>query len=144
NVEREKVQLTKGEVLVQGQRVSLTAELPLGQQVWTGLRHKKLPDWDKAAAHLGIQNAELAAFEPLFPKLLAPQGNLNVDLQLLPGPRLEGAVELRRARTRPLGNTAPVRDINVTLRFHDQSLLLENAMASLSGADVNLTRKVDW
>ena len=144
SLDREKARLSEGQVLVQGQRVSITADLPLGEGAWKGLLHKKLPDLQKATAHARIENAQLAAFEPLFPELLAPQGNLKLDLQLFPGPKLEGTLILERARTRPLGNTAPLRDINVTLRFHDQTLLLENAAANLSGAEVNLTGKIDW
>jgi hypothetical protein len=48
-----------------------------------------------------IQEAKLAAFEPLFPKVLAPQGELNLDLQLLPDLNFNGALILRNARTRP-------------------------------------------
>lgn len=143
SLDRDKARLTEGQLLVQGQRVALTGELPLGESAWTGLLHKRLPPWDRATARFLVQDAELAAFEPLFPELLAPQGSLNIDMQLLPGARLEGALILRHARTRPLGNTAPVRDINVTLRFRDRFLTLENATASLSGAEVNLSGKVD-
>jgi translocation and assembly module TamB len=143
SLDRDRARLTEGQVLIQHQKVGLTAELPMGENAWTDLAHKKLPPLERVRARLLVENAELAAFEPLFPQLLAPQGNLNFDLQLFPGPRLEGTVILRRARTRPLGNTAPLRDINVTLRCHDRLLVLENATANLSGSQVNLTGNVD-
>ena len=50
---------------------------------------------------------------------------------------------LRNARTHPLGNTAPFREINVTLRFHERTLILESARANLSGAEVSLSGQLD-
>lgn len=142
-LDREKARLDEGQLLVQGQRISFTGELPLGESSWIELAKKKLPDWKQASAVVRIQDAQLAAFEPLFPEVLAPEGQLDLNLRLLPGPRLEGALDLRQARTRPLGNTAPFRDINVTLRFHDRVLALENASATLSGAEIDLTGRAD-
>ena len=143
DINRTRLRLDEGHFFVQGQRVSLTGDLPLDQDSWTELTHKKLPSWEKATAQVRIDNARLAAFESLFPEVISPQGELSVDLQLLPEARLEGALTLRHARTRPLGNTAPVRDINVTLRFHDRVLALENASATLSGARVDLEGRAD-
>ena len=142
-VDRRQARLTEGQLLIQGQRLSLSGELPLGQGAWQGLLRKKLPDLRRATAQLRIPGAQLAAFEPLFPGTLAPQGKLSLDLRVLAGARLEGALDVRDARTRPLGNLAPFRDINVTLRFHDRLLSLENASANLSGARVDLAGRVD-
>jgi translocation and assembly module TamB len=143
SIDRERARLAEGQVSVQGQRVSFTGEFPLDETAWTKLKRKELPSWQKANARLRIDNAKVAAFEPLFPQVLAPQGELNLDLNLTPGANVEGAMILRHARTRPLGNTSPLRDINVTLRFHDRVLALENASANLSGASVELTGRAD-
>jgi translocation and assembly module TamB len=143
SADRQAARLTEGQVMVQGQKVSFTGELPLDQNSWTELAHKKAPSLEKASGQLRIDAAQLAAFEPLFPEVLAPQGELNVNLTLHPGVDLEGEMILQHARTRPLGNTAPLRDINVTLRFHDRVLALENASAKLSGAWVELTGRAD-
>jgi translocation and assembly module TamB len=142
-LERNEARLVQGQVFVQGQRVGLTGQLPLNQDSWNRLRKKQLPDWDKATARLAIDDAKLAAFVPLFPEVLAPQGELTVDLRLLPGADLDGSLTLRHARTRPLGNTAPIRDINATMRFSNRVLALENATASLSGAGVELAGRAD-
>ena len=135
--------LAEAQLLVQGQRLSASGELPLGANSWKALEQRKPPDLGRATVRLRIQDAQIAAFEPLFPDILAPQGQFNLDLKLLPGERLEGALSVRDARTRPLGNTAPFRDINVTLRFQDRLLVLEDASASLSGAAIDLNGRVD-
>ncbi|HZR20394.1 MAG TPA: hypothetical protein VFE51_24140, partial [Verrucomicrobiae bacterium] len=106
NVDRQAARLTEGQVLVQGQKVSLTAELPLDESSWAKLAHGQPPSLEKASAQLRIDKAKLAAFEPLFPEVIAPQGELDADLSLRPGTDLEGSMILRNARTRPLGNTA--------------------------------------
>ncbi len=134
-----KARLRTGQVLVQGQRVSLFAELPLGPPFWAGLRKRQAPDWIQGRARLQIQEAELAAFEPLFPKILAPQGDLSVDLALLPGGRLEGQANIEHARTRPLGEMGPIRDIGINLRLHEHSLTLEGASARIGGATVTMS-----
>ena len=135
--------LTQGELFVQGQRVSLTGDWPLAPNFFAALRDKKLPDWSRASAQLRIEHAELAAFAPLFPTVLAPQGSLDVDLQLRPGRRLAGQLSLEGARTRPLGQFGPVRDIAIAMRFDDHLLRLERASASLSGAPVELSGTLD-
>ena len=142
-VNRDEARLTEGRLMVQGQRISLSAKLPLGESAWTDLAHKKLPDWKQGSATVQVKDAHLAAFEPLFPDILAPEGDLDLNVKLLPGLNMEGALDIRHARTRPLGNTAPLRDINVTLRVRDRILALENASTSLSGAQVSLSGRVD-
>jgi len=142
-VDREMARLTQAQLLVQGQRLTASGELPLGEAAWKALEQRKPPDLARAAAQLRIQQAKLAAFEPFFPELLAPQGELDLDLRLTPGERLEGAMNVRDARTQPLGNIAPLRDIKLTLRLQDRLLILENASASLSGAPIDLAGRVD-
>jgi translocation and assembly module TamB len=142
-LDAQQARLTEGQVLIQGQSVSLTGEFPLDQSFWASLKAKKLPDWTKARARLRIANAELAAFEPLFPGLLSPQGELNADLSLLPGGKWDGTLAVHHARTRPLGNLGPARDIEVNVRLLDRTLKLENATANLSGATVTLTGQAD-
>lgn len=143
DVNAEVAHLREGKLLVQGQPVSITGELPLGSEWWSRLKEKRPPDWTKASARLRVQQAKLADFEPLFPEILGPQGMLDVDIELLPGVNFTGAMVLRNARTRPLGNIAPIRNINATVRFHERSLVLENATASLSGAALTLSGDVD-
>jgi translocation and assembly module TamB len=142
-LDRHRAHLAQGQVLVQGQRVSLEGDLPLNDSSWKQLFQKQLPSWQQATARLSINEAQLAAFAPMFPEVLAPQGELNAELRLLPGADLEGTMTLRHARTRPLGNTAPIRDIYVTMRFGNRVLALENASANLSGAPVQLTGRAD-
>lgn len=142
-LDREQARLTQGSVRVQGQLLSCTGELPLGRGFWAGLKQKKLPSWQKASGRLLMHEAELGAFEPLFPELLAPQGELDLDISLLAGGKFEGQLEIIQARTRPLGSIGPVRDINVKMRLNNRMLKLEQATAQVSSARLNLTGQAD-
>jgi translocation and assembly module TamB len=139
----QQARLTEGTLLVQGQRVELTGELPLDRESWTALFKKQPPDWTRASARLKIPAADFAAFEPLVPNILAPQGTLSADVSVSAGGELSGELEVEGARTHPLGNFGSVRDIDVHLRFDERALKLESATASLSSAPLLLTGEVD-
>ena len=140
---RTQARLIDTHVLVQGQLVKLSAQIPLDPSFWHDLEQKKIPNWDKASARLLIQDAELAAFEPLFPKILAPQGNFALDLSLSPGRKLVGELALENARTRPLGNFGPIRNINGRCHFRDRNLTIESVSAQISGAPLNISGYAD-
>lgn len=143
-LDRDEARLTSGAMQIQGQPVQLTANVPLGQNFWLGLKDKKLPDLQQATARLRIEHAQIAAFESLFPELLAPQGELNASLDLDRGAKLSGTVNIEHARTRPLSDLGPVRDINVNLRCRDRFLELQNATAKIGGAPIVLSGGVDF
>ena len=139
----------QGQCLVQGQAIILSGEIPLGQKYWAALPRLELPDWYLATARLHVQNVELAAFQPLFPNLLAPQGQLGMDLSLLPGRKWIGELTIHNARTTPLGTLGPGRDIELQVRLAEDTLRLEHASAEVGGAPVSLAGQVhlqgtDW
>ncbi len=137
------VRLREGRCRVQGQELSLTGEIPLGQKYWAALPHLELPEWNQATARLHAQNVQLAAFQPLFPGLLASQGRLALELSLLPGRKWTGELTVDDARTTPLGDLGPMRNIELQLRLADDTLRLERASAELGGAPVSLAGQVD-
>ncbi len=143
DADRGQARLTTGHLLVQSQPVDFTASLPLGAAFWERLRHKQAPDWAQATARLRVDDAELAAFEPLFPTILTPQGNLNVDLALAPGGKLTGDLEIQRARTRPLSTFGPIRDINLHMQLTGDRLNLRSATAKISSAPISATGQAE-
>ena len=97
-----------------------TGELPLGQSFWS--RETKLPDWRNARGRLTIDKAQMSALSPLYPELLNPQGDLSVELNVEPGPKLAGSVNISGARTRPIPTLGPIRDIEVKLILKESNL----------------------
>src|SRR5207237_1159060 len=74
-MDRATVRISRFNFEVEKQPVQLTAELPLGEHFWSGLREKRhLPDWRDAKAHLRIDHAQLAAFTSLLPETLSAEG----------------------------------------------------------------------
>ena len=143
SMDRQVARLTKGELLVQGQPATLTGELPLGEQVWRDLKKKNLPAWSEATVRLRVENAQLAAFAHLLPELLTPQGELSLELSMQPGANIEGYLWLHDARTRPLANAGPLRDIEMRMTLENDRLRLESAAARVGGANVVLSGVAD-
>src|SRR5207245_11255248 len=91
-LDRQQARVAECQLLVQGQPVTLTGEIPLGENFWARLGERKYPDWENASARLQIEEAQIAAFEPLFPNLFAREGEFNLDVSLLPGCKPEGVL----------------------------------------------------
>lgn len=143
HLDKEMARLTEGRVFVQGEPVSFTAEIPLGLTFWRQWRKPQLPDLTHVKAHLWIDDAELAAFEPFFPTVLAPQGRLKLDVSWLPGGHVRGELDLQRGRTRPIANFGAIRDINVRVRIQDRALALDEVSAKIGSAPLTITGKAD-
>jgi translocation and assembly module TamB len=91
---------------------------------------------------LQIQNAELAAFVPLFPEVLSPEGELGLDVSLRQG-TLEGELTIQGARTRPLATLGAIGDINVKAELVEHMLKLQSATARIGASTVNLAGQAD-
>jgi translocation and assembly module TamB len=137
-LERHGVRVTEGRVLAQGQPLIFTGELPLGEDAWIGLMEGRWPDLKQAGARLRIPDAEIAALADLYPRLLSPQGTLDVDLSLLPGMRLAGEVQVQGVRTRPLPGLGPVRDLGFRLTFQEGAAVLKDAALNIGGSRVTV------
>src|ERR1051326_2302962 len=117
----EMVHLKESKFLLEGQPVTITAELPLEETFWPALREGKAPvDWTRGTARLQMNNAQLGAFAPLVPKFFSREGRLTLDLALLPGANLDGELVLSEASTAPLGTLGAIREINLKLKFQQR------------------------
>jgi translocation and assembly module TamB len=124
---------------VQKQPVNLTAQIPLGESFWSGLRHKReLPDWHEATAHLKIDNAQLAAFTSLLPQILSAEGTASADISLERGGNLRGELSVTNARTHSIESIGPVRNIQLLAHLDGQTMRLDNASGEIGGQRVNV------
>ncbi|HLP77898.1 MAG TPA: translocation/assembly module TamB domain-containing protein, partial [Candidatus Paceibacterota bacterium] len=125
------------EVLVQEQPVHASARLPLGRGFWEGLgNRRRLPDLRNATGELVVSDAKLAAFVDFAPKILAPQGELNIDVKLERGNKLFGHAVVYNAATRPLAPLGPLRAIDGELSFSGTELSVSNISAEIGGQRV--------
>jgi translocation and assembly module TamB len=129
--------------LVQGQPVSLTGDLPLEKSFWSNIGSKKAPDWRNASARIQMQEAEISAFQPMFPKYLSPQGELSFEGRLIPGGNFEGELNIVGARSRPFPNVGPVRDIHLNARLQNWFIRLEKASGLVGGSLVSMAGEGD-
>jgi hypothetical protein len=71
-----------------------------------------------------LQNAQLAAMAPFFPQFVSPQGELNLDLEMQPGPKFNGTLQVNYARTHSIAALGPIRDIALSLKLHENHITL--------------------
>jgi translocation and assembly module TamB len=142
-LDRQEAVLTNFNLLVQGQPVNATAQIPLGDAFWTDLKAKKIPSWEKATGHLAIKDAQIAAFAKLFPALLSPQGEFSLDVSLTPGANLAGELSLSHGRTRPLPNIGPIRDITMGMMFSGRTVKLKSSTIAIGGSTVVIAGEGD-
>jgi translocation and assembly module TamB len=135
-MDKEVATLTNLSLLVQGQPVTATARLPLGESFWADLKERRPLRWRNASGRLQIEEAQIAAFSRMFPSLLTPQGTFHLDVSLQPGAKLDGELSLKQARTRPLANMGPIRDIDVKLRILGRTVKLAEAGCTIGGSPV--------
>lgn len=137
DLDRERARLAEFRLLVARQPVTASGELPLGKEFWDGLGNRNLNiDWKQASGRLRIPPAELAAFGEWLPQAIQPQGELMANLALQPGGALHGELRLAGARTRPLADLGPVRDIQARLAIHGRTVSIEQISADIGGQAV--------
>jgi translocation and assembly module TamB len=142
-LDREMARLTNCQMLVQGQPLAVTAEMPLGQEFWNGLREKRFPNWEKATGRATISEAEISGFAPLLPEFVSPAGKLNLEVSLQRGGNLTGDLKLQGARTRVLPEVGAIRDIDCDLKFENRTVKLASATARIGEAPVAVSGHAD-
>jgi translocation and assembly module TamB len=140
-LDRKTAKIKQCQCLVQGQPVLLTGELPLGESFWG--RKLEWPVWKNARAHLMVRNAQLAAFTPTLSQYLSPQGELNIDAEMQPGPKFTGTLNVSHARTRSLAAFGPIRDIAVAMKIEGDKIRLDSATGNIGGATVTAKGETD-
>jgi translocation and assembly module TamB len=142
-LDRRQVRVADCHLLIQGQPASLTGEVPLATGSGKKRSLAKFINWEKASAHLVVAHADVSAFTDLYPDLLSPQGEFEVDVSLLPGFNLKGYLVVQGVRTRPLPTLGPLRDIAVSLKLHQHILELQSATANVGGTTVRMEGRAD-
>jgi len=123
---------------VQKQHLRAEGQIPLGDGYRGALGKSYWPDWRQARARIVGDRIAIAAFEPLFPTLLSPQGEIKLDLNLNPGLNLGGGLQISNARTRPLATLGSVYNIQINAAFTNGLLRLERATAEIGGSQVSI------
>ncbi|HSU52896.1 MAG TPA: translocation/assembly module TamB domain-containing protein [Candidatus Dormibacteraeota bacterium] len=142
-LDRSNAKLVDGRFFVSGQPVTITGDLPLGEDFFNSIQEHKTLNWSNATVHVQAIDAQIAAFTGLAPKILSPQGEVTFDFSLSPGAKLAGFLSIRHGRTRPMQDLGPLRDINVKMVVKDWRLQLEEATARVSSSEVQVTGDID-
>lgn len=123
----------------------LSGSLPMGTQDWRALWEDRVaPDWKAASARLATERFRMEAISAFLPDLVARTGFFRGELNLDPGPRIHGFVELRGVATRPLATGTSLREINGRVSFDDTRAELSGFTAYLERHPVSVSGWLDF
>ena len=142
DLDEQKARLNKFTLLVEGQPVVVSAELPLGTNLTQNW--KKIFDWRKAQGTVVIDNAELSPFVKFLPEILSAQGRLSMNVGFSPGPQFNGWLTVSNAATHPLPGTGPLRDVTARLRFQNRQVEFQDVRGLLGGQPVGIFGTLDF
>ena len=125
---------------IDGQPVEIRVEWPLAAdsparlfstEAWLNL--------EAARGRLEMKDVQAAPLARYWPKTLAPQGQVNVAVEMLPGQIFQGVITVTNAATRPLGTLTPIRDIAAIVRVSGKEARLESFIGQIGGQPVRAT-----
>ncbi|HTD86318.1 MAG TPA: translocation/assembly module TamB domain-containing protein, partial [Candidatus Binatia bacterium] len=121
---------------VTNQPVNFSGRMPLPTNFWSAPRTNvaKL-DWRDLSCRLRIDSAQIAAFVPLLPRVIAPQGVIDADIGLDPGGKLAGQLRIDGAGTRPIESLGALQDIEILCRLNEDKAHV-NSYVALGGYSV--------
>jgi translocation and assembly module TamB len=139
NFAREAVTLTSFTGKVEGQAMQGSGHVPMDDGQWQRLwRQPAAFDWSKIEARLEIPDADLAPIARRFPTFAAALGRLHAQLELKPGGKFSGELQLTDAASRPLPPFGTLQEIKADLALNDRTLTVRTLTAKLGGEPVVL------
>jgi translocation and assembly module TamB len=99
--------------------------------------------WQKASARLVVDDADLALLAEFYPDLLAPQGRAKINLSFTSQAEVRGEIVVSGARTQPISDLGPLRDINLQLVFAGRTMQVEKASAFVGASPMSVTGSAD-
>lgn len=144
-LEREGVKVVAFSLLLDGQPVSATGELPLQNGFWTCfLQDGALPDWTRSRGQVTAKDFALTALTDHLPGQVITEGRCDLALAWEPGPMIQGHATVSHAATRPFEPLGPIRDLNLTLEMKNRAVTMENLVAQVAGAPITGTGSVSF
>lgn len=118
---------------VEGQTVLARGRVPVGEGRWRDFLASPLA-WLQGGAEgrLEVPDADVAGLARFLPVWVAPQGRLQLDLNVKAG-GVSGAVKLRDAATRPLGPLGVLQEIHAEVALAGRKLELRSVTAQSGG-----------
>ncbi|HKQ38817.1 MAG TPA: translocation/assembly module TamB domain-containing protein [Verrucomicrobiae bacterium] len=115
---------------VTNQPITFSGLMPLPENFWSAPRTNMAKlNWRDLSCRLRIDSAQIAAFVPLLPRLIAPQGVIDADLGLEPGGKLNGQVRIDGAGTRPIESLGSLQDVEILCRLQDDKAQVSSYVA---------------
>ncbi|MEZ5276377.1 MAG: translocation/assembly module TamB domain-containing protein [Opitutaceae bacterium] len=141
----DRVILETSRLQVEGEALSVEGELPLRRGDWLKIAlEQEWPDLSQATLRFRADDARIRAFARFLPRVLAPTGQLDLDLTMKPGRQFSGYLELDDAALRPLRPFGTMQEIHARVDFSGRSIICNEIAAIIGGQKVILTGRFDW
>jgi translocation and assembly module TamB len=127
-LDRRLVRIPELQARIEGQPVRFSGQLPLREKMG-------MAEWTNAQGRLTIESAALAPFARYYPKLLAPAGEIDAQIDLEAG-NMRGHVTITNATTQPLGSFGALREVSARLELDGRVVRLEQGRARLAGEPI--------
>ena len=140
---RDLITVTNFSAKLDGQAVQASGRLPMDDVRWRQLWQAPAAiDWSKAGARLEIPDADLAPMARRFPGFFAAQGRLRASVELAPGGKFSGELQLTGAATRPVPPFGTLQDIKGGLVLAGRTITVQSLTALLGGEPVTVDGSV--
>ncbi|MBC8003703.1 MAG: translocation/assembly module TamB domain-containing protein, partial [Opitutaceae bacterium] len=139
-VKDQKLELLTCAARIDGQPVTITGEWPLAAD--SPARLFSAGAWlnvEAARGRLEMKDVQAAPLARYWPKTLAPQGVVNVSVEMLPGQLFDGVITVTNLATRALGSFTPIREISAVIRLAGREARLESFVGQIGGQPVRMT-----
>lgn len=129
---------------VNGEPATMTGELKLKDDFWTGRREEIVTyALEHGEVRLRAPRVRLAKFAEFLPKQVRAEGDLSVDVAMHAGKNFSGAVKIRGVETRPLPKVGVVQKIQADLALRGKEVYFEEISGVLGGEKLTLAGRVD-
>ncbi len=122
-----------------GQRAQAALELPMPPLDLERLANVPVPDWSDARGHVRLSRWQIEALLPWLPELLAPEGELDAEVNLEPGRQLAGTFHVTGAETLALPGLGPLRQMQLIGDLHPGAVRLTTGTAELGGRRISFS-----
>src|SRR5262249_35102637 len=129
-------------VVVEGQPLGATGFVPLGTNYSSGWR--RFFQWRPATGAIQVAHAQIAPFARFLPKIISPQGFIDMNLGVRTNLQWDGALKISGAATRPLASLGVIDNVQTDVKLKGRRVELESFSGALGGEPFNVSGDVDF
>lgn len=138
------IDLKRLSLRLNGQPMEATAHLPAPRGWVDAMRDAPQDILSQASGTFVSEDYPLGILDRLMPGMFSETGTLTARVQLFPGLKLQGGIQVKQIRSRPLTSTATLTVASLSLDFEDRQVLIREFDGQLGRQKLELTGGLDF